>query len=79
MTDTTDRARERQLDVFAKMAGADKVRHAFDMAEQSKAIAIDGIRARNPELSEAEIRHVWLRLLHGERADRLGAAAGAGS
>ena len=52
------------------MAGADKVMQAVEMAEQSKAIAIEGIRARSPRFSEAQIHRAWLRLVHGDRADR---------
>ncbi len=66
LTDTSEAARKRQLDVFAAQPGADKVLLASEMAEQAKQIAFDGIRARNPELSEREVHESWLQMLHGE-------------
>lgn len=41
------------------------------MAEQAKAIAIDDIRSRRPELGEAGLHAAWLELLHGDLALRL--------
>ncbi len=52
------------------MAGADKVMLAIEMAEQSKTITINGIRSRNPQLSEAEVHRAWLRILHGDLTDK---------
>lgn len=71
LTDTSEAARQRQLDVYATKPGADKVLLASEMAEQAKQIAIEGVRARNPDLSEREIHVLWLQMLHGELTPRL--------
>ena len=66
LTDTSEAARQRQLDFYATKPGADKVLLASEMAEQAKQIAIDGIRSRNPNMSEARVHAAWLQMLHGE-------------
>ncbi len=68
LTDTTDEAGRRQLDFDAATPGADKVLLASEMAEQAKQIAVEGIRSRNADLSEAGVHAAWLRLLHGQLA-----------
>lgn len=51
---------------------AERVTLAIGMAEEAKAIAVAGIRARQPEWSDAEVSVEWLRLLHGDEiADRV--------
>ncbi len=71
LTDTTDEARRRQLESYSSMPGGDKIMLAAEMAEQAKAIAIDGIRSRHPTMDEPGIQAAWLHLLHGELASRL--------
>jgi uncharacterized Zn finger protein len=71
LTDTSEAARQRQLDFYATKPGADKVLLASEMAEQAKQIAIEGVRARNPDFSEREIHVSWLQMLHGELAASL--------
>jgi len=71
LTDTSKAVRQRQLAVYATTPGADKVLLASQMAEQAKRTAIDGVRSRNPDLSETEVHKAWLHLLHGELAARL--------
>ena len=68
VTDTSDQARQQQLNIYAAMSGMDKVMLAIEMAEQSKTIALDGIRSRNPHLTDPELQQAWLRLLHGDLA-----------
>jgi len=48
------------------MSGAERVACAVEMAEEAKAVAMAGIRARRPELTDAEVFVEWLRLLHGD-------------
>ncbi len=36
------------------------------MSEDAKAIAIAGIRFRNPDMTEPDVHAEWLRLLHGD-------------
>jgi hypothetical protein len=71
MTDTSEAARRRLLDFYATKSGADKILLASEMAEQAKQIAIDGVRTRNPDLSEAGVHVAWLQMLHGELTSRL--------
>ena len=66
LTDTPPHIRRRVSAVFASMSGAERVLCAVEMAEQSKAIALAGIRSRRPDLTEAEVALEWLRLLHGD-------------
>lgn len=66
LTDTSDRARQQQLNIYAAMSGGDKVMLAIEMAEQSKNIALDGIRSRHPHLTDPELHQEWLQLLHGD-------------
>lgn len=55
-----------QRQVFAGMTGAQRVAAAVEMSETAKRIALDGIRARNPEFTEAEVKRAWFVMLHGE-------------
>ena len=71
LTDTSEAARRRQIDVYASTPGADKVILATEMAERARQIAIEGIRTRNPEFSEREIHISWLEMLHGDLAPLL--------
>ena len=71
LTDTSEAVRQRQLAVYATTPGVDKILLSSQMAEQAKRIAIDGIRSRNPNLSEADVHKAWLHLLHGELAPLL--------
>ena len=71
LADTTETARQRQLAVYAATSGADKVMIAMQMAEQTKQIALDGIRSRHPDLNAADVHRQWLIMLHGNLADTL--------
>jgi 5-keto 4-deoxyuronate isomerase len=72
VTDTPLHVRRRLVGIYASMTGAERVVHAMEMAEEAKAIAMAGIRARHPEWSDAEAGVEWLRLLHGDEiADRV--------
>jgi hypothetical protein len=65
-TDTSPEIRRRVSAVFASMSGAQRVAYAAEMAEESKTIALAGIRSRHPELPEADVALEWIRLLHGD-------------
>ncbi len=39
---------------------------AVEMAEEAKAVAMAGIRARHPAPTDTEVSVEWLRLLHGD-------------
>ena len=72
VTDTPAAVQRRVSAVFSAMSGAERVACAVEMAEEAKAVAIAGIRARHPELEDSEVAVEWLRLLHGDEvADRV--------
>ena len=68
MHDTHPEARLRQRAVLSRLSGAERVLLAVEMAEQAKAIAIAGIRARHPNFNPGELHRAWLCLLHGPAA-----------
>ena len=68
MHDTHPEARLRQRAALSRLTGAERVLLAAEMAEQAKAIAIAGIRARHPNLNPGELHRAWLCLLHGRTA-----------
>jgi len=66
VTDTPLHVRLRLSGIFASMTGAERVVHALEMADEAKAVAVAGIRARHPEWTDADVSVEWLRLLHGD-------------
>ena len=74
LRDTTPEIRQRHLDVYRAMDAARRVELAVAMSEDVRQIAVDGIRARNPDFDDAQVHYEWLRILHGdELASRLAA------
>lgn len=72
VTDTPPHVRRRLVGIYASMTGAERVAHAVEMAEEAKAIAVAGIRARHPDWTDAAVGVEWLRVLHGDEiADRV--------
>ncbi len=70
--DTPLHVQRRLTAVYSTMTGAERVTLAVEMAEQAKAIAVAGIRARHPHMSDAQVASEWIRVLHGdELADRV--------
>lgn len=69
--DTSPAAQRVQVAAFGAMTGGERVQLAAAMAEQAKAIALSGIRARHPDLDEIGVHQAWLRLVHGPRAEHL--------
>lgn len=66
VTDTPPHVRRRLSGIFASMSGAEKVALAVEMADEAKALAVAGIRARHPEWTATEVASEWMRLLHGD-------------
>lgn len=65
--DTSPEARAVQLAVYARMGPARRVELAFELSERMRELAVEGIRARSPELSLAEARRIlWRKLLGDE-------------
>jgi hypothetical protein len=66
LRDTAPEIRSRQLDVYRAMRPERRVEVAMAMSEDVRHIALDGIRARNPDYDEVQVHHAWLRMLHGD-------------
>ena len=64
--DTPPDVTHRVRSIFAAMSGPKRVPLATEMADEAKLIAVAGIRARHPELSDDDVASEWLRLLHGD-------------
>lgn len=70
--DTTTAAGHAQQAVFRRLAPSERVALAFQMSEEARALAADGLRHRRPDASKAEIESALRRLMLGqELADRV--------
>ncbi|MGH7288056.1 MAG: hypothetical protein ACREI8_08585 [Myxococcota bacterium] len=68
--DTSPEAHAAQLAAYARIGPARRVELAFELSEQMREVAVEGILHRNPELSRKEARRIlWRRLLGGELFD----------
>ncbi len=56
----------RYVNAYQSLSGSERVARAMEMAEEVKAITMQGIHDRNPEFTEAEAHTEWLRILHGD-------------
>lgn len=68
--DTDVDAHRAQLAVYRRMSPAERIALAFELSERARAVALEGIRMRNPELSAEAARHVLLRRLLGAELHR---------
>jgi hypothetical protein len=68
--DTSSDAHRAQLASLSRMSPALRIELAFAMSEQARAVAIAGIRARNPDLDEDSARLVLARSLLGDELFR---------
>ena len=66
VTDITVDARAIQRRAISKMSGAQRVEAAMEMSELAKQVTLDGIRSRNPNYTEAQVKRAWFVILHGE-------------
>ena len=64
--DTMPDALRAQAAVWRAMTGAQRVELAWSMSEELRSLSMQGIRARNPEFSDAETREALLRILYGD-------------
>ena len=70
--DTSAPAGEAQRAAFRLLSPSERVAIAFQMSEEARALAADGLRHRRPGASEAEIESALRRLMLGdELADRV--------
>lgn len=69
--DTTLDAWRRQVAIFRRMSGPERVAMAFEMSDSARDIAEAGIRHRHPEWDDGEVRGALVRRLlarHDARA-----------
>ncbi len=66
VTGTPPHVQRRLTAIYSAMTGAERVALAADMANEAKAIAVAGIRARHHELSDSQVATEWICLLHGD-------------
>ena len=64
--DTSSEAHEAQLRAYRRMGSEERVRIGFNMSEDVREIAAQGIRSRHPEYVEADVRRALFRLLYGD-------------
>jgi len=64
--DTSEEATRVQRSVHARLGPSRRVELAFELSEQARAISIQGIRDRHPELSADDARRILLRHLLGD-------------
>ena len=73
--DTSAAAVEAQRAAFRLLSPSNRAALAFQMSEEARALAVDGLWHRRPDASEAEIQSAVRRLMLGEElADRLDGA-----
>lgn len=67
-TDSSSRARLRQLELFRAMSQQERMELAFSMSESTRELSLTGLQKLHPEESELELRVRLAVLLHGEAA-----------
>ena len=65
-TDTSAEALEVQLECLREMTPQQRIRAMCAMSRQVKNMAMDAIRRRHPEFSDAEVRMKFIELTYGE-------------
>ncbi len=68
--DTSPEARRVQLEAYRRMGPERRVALAIELSNQAREIALAGIRARNPELSQSEAQRILSRRTLGEELYR---------
>jgi len=63
--DTTQDADVRQHEIFRRMQGGERVRIAMDLSDVVRDLALEGLKNRHPEASEAERRILFIKEVHG--------------
>ncbi|CAN5767618.1 hypothetical protein BH11MYX3_BH11MYX3_06810 [soil metagenome] len=70
MSDTTPEAAEVQRRILRGMTAARKVELLSEMCEDSRTIAIAGIRTRHPDYDDQHARWALWRMLYGDQLFR---------
>ena len=68
--DTTPAAAKVQDDIHRKFAPAERLRMAMEMSEFARSLSRAGLRARRPDLTEAELDAEMRYLMYGFRLQK---------
>ena len=71
VSDTSQAARNAQVEFFRRLTPAERVTLACQMSEEVRELAADGVRHRHPEYSEGEVDLAVRDLLLGEEIAEL--------
>ena len=63
--DTSPEAARRQLEIFRRMSGSERVEMALSMSEAARELTVAGIRHRHPDWTDDQVHHALLMQLHG--------------
>jgi hypothetical protein len=64
--DTSPAAAEVQRAVLREMTGSERMALGLQMSDDARQLALDGLRHRHPEFSEAESQRALRRLMLGD-------------
>jgi hypothetical protein len=59
--DTTEEAAQVQLEVYRRMASADRLRVGLELTRMSRDLLAQGIRSRHPEYTDDEVTWALIR------------------
>lgn len=62
---STSKASALQRRILAKMTGEERLRLAIEMSDAARELALCRLRAEHPELDEASIRRLLIKMLYG--------------
>jgi hypothetical protein len=72
--DTDDAAYQAQIAALRALGMEGRLQRGIELSENVRALTEAGIRQRQPELTEAQVRYELLRILYGQDlADRVAA------
>lgn len=69
--DTTSEAAALQRAAQARLTPDERVRLAVQMSEDVRTIMLEGMRARNPDVSDERLRRMMLHRIYGDAWTRL--------
>jgi hypothetical protein len=64
-SDTSPDAAAIQQEIFRRMTPEQRLRIALELSEEMRNIALSGLRSRQPELTEEELKREMLRIMYG--------------
>lgn len=65
ISDTNPRVAAMQAEKFRRMTPQQRVEICFQMSDDIRAISLDGLRSRRPELDERQLRRELRRIMYG--------------